>query len=63
MNYDVIAVNINTNKVRVIASDKTAKNAEAIIKMAVMRRGVDEEFFVEVPHGAYKDTDLYSSTN
>lgn len=48
--YDVEAVNLATGEVRKIAEHKTLANAEAIVKMAVMRRGVDEEFFREVEH-------------
>lgn len=48
--FDVIAVNIYTNKERIISSAKTERNAEAIVEMTVMRRGVDEEFFKIVPH-------------
>jgi len=48
--FDVIATNIETGKERIISSGKTERNAEAILEMAVMRRGVDEEFFKTVPH-------------
>lgn len=54
---DVVAVNLETNKVRLIAESKTERNAEAIETMAVMRRGVEEEFFSVVNHGAYKEGD------
>jgi hypothetical protein len=43
--WDVIAVNINTGAERVLAEDKTEASAEAIIKAAVMRRDVDDEFY------------------
>ena len=59
--YDVVAVNVDTNKVRLMAQNKTLPNAEAIVKMAIMRRGVDEEFYAEVPSGKYKGGDLYES--
>ena len=39
---DVIAVNMETHKVRLIAENKTERNADAIEMMAVQRRGVDE---------------------
>jgi hypothetical protein len=48
--YDVIAVNIESKKERVLAVGKTRKNADAIVNMAVARRGVEEEFFKKVPH-------------
>ena len=53
--FDVIAVNLTTGKKRHIATDKTERNAEAIVEMAVMRRGVDEEFFTTVPAGTPLD--------
>lgn len=58
--YDVVAVNIKTTKVRLMAENKTERNAEAIVNMAIMRRGVEEEFFTEVPGGKYKEGDLYN---
>lgn len=58
--YDVVAVNLETNDVRLMAEGKTYDNAEAVVKMAVMRRGVDEEFFAEVPAGKYKTGDKWS---
>lgn len=42
--FDVVAVDIKTRKVRMIAKGKSEKNADAIVRMAVMRRGVDTEF-------------------
>lgn len=47
--FDVVAMNLTTHEERIIASGKTEGNAEAIVKMAVMRRGVSEEFFKVVP--------------
>ena len=57
--YDVVAVDLKTNTVRMMAEKKTLKNAEAIVTMAVMRRGVKEEFFAEVKAGAYKEGDIW----
>lgn len=51
--FDVLAVSLITNKVRLIAENKTERNAEAIEMMAVGRRGVESEFFVAVPSGKY----------
>ena len=59
--FDVVAVTIKTRKVRLLAENKTERNAEAVVKMAVMRRGVEEEFYTEVPAGKYKDGDTYHS--
>lgn len=57
--FDVVAVAMRGSAVRVIAQGKTAKNAEAITCTAVIRRGVDKEFFAEVPAGMYKDGDAW----
>ena len=47
--FDVIATEIATGKTRVIASGVSARNAEAIVEMAVIRRGVETEFYAPVP--------------
>jgi hypothetical protein len=47
--FDVIAVDMKTLEERVIAEDKTEANAEAVMKMALMRRGVDQEFYTIRP--------------
>lgn len=57
--YDVVAVNMDTNKVRFMEQNKTLPNAEAIVNMAVMRRGVDEEFYAPVIAGSHKEGDEY----
>lgn len=49
--FDVVAVNLKTGAERHIDTGKTERNAEAIVLMAVMRRGVEEEFFKTVPAG------------
>lgn len=56
---DVIAVNLETKKVRIFARGKDEKNAEAIVNMAVIRRGVDEEFYTTTPDGKYNEGDVY----
>ena len=43
--YSVIATNIFTGKKRIVAENKTERNAEAIVKMAVLRGGEGEEYF------------------
>lgn len=48
--FDVIAVDIQTGAERFLAEGKTERNAEAIVEMAVMRRGVDIEFYTTKPH-------------
>lgn len=57
--YDVVAVNIATSIVRVMGTGKTKPNAEAYVAMAVMRRGVEVEFYSGVPVGAYVDGDKW----
>ena len=50
--WDVIAVNIKTGEHRVLAAGKTHRNAEACMNMAIMRRGVDVEFYELLSSGA-----------
>lgn len=57
--FDVIAVNLETNTVRLIAQKKHERNAEAIVSMAVCRRGVEREFFGIIPSSTYQDGDTY----
>jgi hypothetical protein len=47
--FDIIAQNIKTGVKRFLDKGKTEANADAIVKMAVMRRGCDEEFYYMVP--------------
>lgn len=42
---DVIAVNIKTGSQRVMARNLDDDEAEAFIRMAIYRRGVEEEFY------------------
>lgn len=59
--YDVVAVGIATGKVESIFGErKTLRDAEAIVMMAVARRGVDEQFYAEVPTGKLKVGDVYA---
>lgn len=58
--FDVVAVSIkDPHQVRILGTDLTESNAEAIIKLAVMRRGVDAEFYKAVTHGAYFDGECW----
>lgn len=58
--YDVIEISMDKpHKVRVIDTLKSAKNADAIIKMAAARRGVGGHFFKAVPAGEYRDEQPY----
>lgn len=58
--YDVIAVDLSTHKVRLLAENKTERNADAIEMMAVSRLGCDEEFFTKAPAGRYKEGDEWA---
>lgn len=53
--WDVIAVNIKTGVRRILDTDKSAANADAIVMMAVARLGVETEFFKMVPRGSEDD--------
>jgi len=59
--YDVLAVNMETHKVVLMGQSKTQRNAEAIENMAVLRRGLDTDFFVTVPAGKYSDGDEWDT--
>lgn len=52
---DVLAVSIENSTVRLLDTDKARDDAEAIVDMAVMRRGVEMEFYVAVPSSSYRD--------
>ena len=55
MTYDVVAVDLNKHTIRFFARDKTLANADAIVAMAVMRRGVNEEIFATTESGRYQN--------
>ncbi len=61
--YDVLAVNMGNHKVRLIGEGKTARNADAIEMMAIGRLGVEEEFFVTVQAGKYKNGDEWDESS
>jgi hypothetical protein len=48
--FDVIAVNIKTLAERIMETRLTKLDAEAFVKIAVFRRGVEEEFYKTEPH-------------
>lgn len=56
--FDVIAVDMVTHKVELIAEGTTEKNAEAIEMNAASSRG-DSHFYTTVPHGKYIAGDDY----
>ena len=56
--FDVIEVDIDSGKVRLMTDKpKDAKSAEAIERMAIMRRATEYNFFKTVPAGKYADGD------
>lgn len=58
--FDVLAVNIKTGIVRLLNERTTKENAEAVVKFAVFRRGVEKEFYVIRPTGSHRDGDALS---
>lgn len=58
---DVLAVSLSGQPtVRIIAQNKSERSAEGIVEMAVIRRGVETEFFTTAPTGSHKDGDLWN---
>ena len=56
--YDVAAVDIAPLTVtRILAEGKTEANASAVVRFAVMRRGVDTETYHLVRAGSYHEGD------
>jgi hypothetical protein len=52
--FDVVAVAIaDPHQVRILGKQLTERNAEAVIKLAVMRRGGATEFYKAVTAGSY----------
>ena len=47
--FDVIAIRIRGGSERTLARDMARRDAEAIVKMAIARRGVENEFYVVRP--------------
>ena len=59
--YDVVEVSLDTRTVRLMTdTPKTARNADAIERIALMRRGNDSNFFATVPAGTYADGDAWT---
>jgi hypothetical protein len=53
--YDVIEVDIKANKVSaILAEKKSPGNAEAVVEMAVMRRGCFDVIYDIVMSGKYR---------
>lgn len=59
--FDVVEVDIESRKVRMMTDEpKSAANAEAIERMALMRRADGSNFFATVTAGKYADGDTYA---
>lgn len=61
--FDVVEVDLITRKVDIVASNKTFENAEAVSDMAVMRRGIENNFFAVVPAGSHAGGDMYKDNS
>lgn len=54
---DVFAVNMTTHKMELLSKSVTQKNGDAVINMAVARRGCDDYFYASFPPGKYHEGD------
>jgi len=52
--FDVAAIEMKTSTILWVDGPHDAENADAVIKMAVMRQGVEDRFFGACQHGQYK---------
>ena len=59
--FDVIAVELDLNTVRLMNEGLLWGEAEAVVNLAVLRRGVDSEFFVAAKTGTYQTGDIYGA--
>ncbi len=57
--YDVLAIGLRTREVRVLERNLSLLNAEAVVALAIMRRGVEEEFYATATSGLYEDGDIW----
>lgn len=57
--FDVLKVRMTDHKIEVIDTLLSARNADAVESMAVMRQGCEEHFFVTEPAGKYSDGDKW----
>lgn len=59
--FDVVEVDIASRTVRMMTdAPKDERNAEAIERMAIMRRSTNGNFFATVPAGKYADGDTFT---
>jgi hypothetical protein len=62
--YDVIEIQTAApHSVRVLAINKDQKNAEAIVALSIIRRGLDGKFYSIETAGKYKDGDAWLSAH
>lgn len=57
--FDVAAIEISTGSVLWIDGPYDAQNADAVIKMAIMRQGVKDRFFAACQPKQYKSGDKW----
>lgn len=57
--FDVLAVDGQTKCVRVVAQDREVRAAEEIVGLAAARACLEEEFFILVPKGQYREGETY----
>jgi hypothetical protein len=57
--FDVLEVSISTRKITMMGKDMTARNADVVERMAVYRRMTEDNYFITVPAGKYKDGDVF----
>lgn len=63
MTYDVVSVNQETYEVRVLEENVSLERANRLVEYAVMRRGVETEFFSEAKHGTYSTGDTWKGAD
>jgi len=59
MKYDVAAITIKSSEVIWVDGPYDAENADAVIKMAVMRQGVEDRFFAACKPKQYEAGDKW----
>ena len=60
MTYDTLEVNLKSRIVRIMDTGMNEDNAEACLRIAVMRRGCNEQFFVVVPTATYREGETWT---
>lgn len=57
--FVLVGVSLTDSTVRIMSEPMIHEEADACMKMAIARRGLNEEFFSVTPHGTYKDGDKW----